>query len=270
MWSAVAPSWAEFAQYTDERSARETSAMLAAVIPKHGERVLELACGAGGLGLAAARAVGPDGDVVLSDVSPEMVAIAARRAAKQSVRVATRVLDLESIAESDASFDIVLCRHGLQFTIDSAAALAEIHRVLRPGGRVALTVWGPPAQNPWLAAVMEAVSTQLGRPVPPPGMPGPFSLANVDEIATRVVASGLTGLSITKIAVPLEADDAETWWKHTSGLAGPVSTILKGLDQETASAIRERAATSLAPYRVGAAYHVPGMALMIIARRGEK
>src|SRR2546422_3586489 len=80
MWAAVAPGWAEHAAYADERGAEVAEAMLALVAPRAGERVLELACGPAGLGLAAAECVGPTGQVVLSDVVAEMTAIAAARA----------------------------------------------------------------------------------------------------------------------------------------------------------------------------------------------
>ena len=79
MWGAVAPSWGEHADAIDERVAAVTSRMLALAAPAAGERVLELACGAGGTGIAAAEIVGPEGEVVLTDVVEPMTAIAARR-----------------------------------------------------------------------------------------------------------------------------------------------------------------------------------------------
>src|SRR5512132_3154342 len=80
LWTAVAPSWAEHAEYVDARAAGVTAAMLDRTLPRPGERVLELACGPGGAGLAAAERVGPEGEVVLSDVAVDMTPIAAARA----------------------------------------------------------------------------------------------------------------------------------------------------------------------------------------------
>ena len=122
MWAAVAGPWGEHAEYVDARAAAVTQAMLVATQPKPGERVLELACGAGGVGLAAAALVGPEGQVILSDVAAEMTAIAAGRAGALGLRnVTTRVLDIESIDEPDGSYDVVLCREGLMFAPDPAA-----------------------------------------------------------------------------------------------------------------------------------------------------
>jgi ubiquinone/menaquinone biosynthesis C-methylase UbiE len=146
MWGTVAASWGEHADEVEERAAVVTRTMIDAVGPVAGDEVLELACGAGGLGLAIAEMVSPGGRVVLSDVAPEMVAIAARRAEAAGLRnVAPKVIDLERIAEPDAAHDAVLCREGLMFVPDPAAAAGEIARVLRPGGRVVMIGATPPA-----------------------------------------------------------------------------------------------------------------------------
>ena len=148
--------------------------MLDRTRPMPGERVLELACGPGGLGLAAAGRVAPGGAVVLSDVAAGMTAIASSRASALGLtNVSTCELDLEEIAQPDGSYDVVLCREGLMFATDPGRAAGEIRRVLRPGGRAAVAVWGPSAGNPWLGVVFEAVSAELGRPVPRPAFPGP-------------------------------------------------------------------------------------------------
>jgi ubiquinone/menaquinone biosynthesis C-methylase UbiE len=161
MWSAVAGSWEEHAAYVDERGAGVCERMLELTAPQPGERVLELACGPGGPGLVAADLVAPGGEVVLSDVVPEMTAIAAARIEALGIGNArTLELDLEQIDQPDASYDVVLCREGLMLVPDPARAASEIRRVLRPDGRVAIAVWGPRERNPWLGLVLEAVSAQ--------------------------------------------------------------------------------------------------------------
>jgi SAM-dependent methyltransferase len=104
--------------------------------------------GPGGLGLAAAERVGPGGEVVLSDVAEEMTAIAAARGAELGLgNIDVRRLEIERIDEPDASYDVVLCREGLMFALEPGAAVAEIRRVLRPGGRAVVAgVGGARAQ----------------------------------------------------------------------------------------------------------------------------
>jgi ubiquinone/menaquinone biosynthesis C-methylase UbiE len=136
-WASVAPSWREHADYADSRGAACTARLLELSAPRPGERVLELACGAGGVGIAAAELVGPAGEVVLSDVAAEMTAIAAARAATLGLgNLRALPLDLDDLDQPDEAYDVVLCREGLMFALDPAHALAEIRRVLRPGARL--------------------------------------------------------------------------------------------------------------------------------------
>src|ERR687895_2147421 len=108
MWAAVAPAWAEHAAYADARGAEVAERMLELTAPAPGERVLELACGPAGLGLAAAARVAPDGEVVLSDVAAEMTAIAAARAAALGLaNVRTLELAIERIEQPDEAYDVV-------------------------------------------------------------------------------------------------------------------------------------------------------------------
>ena len=268
MWAAVAGSWGEHAGYADARGAAVTERMLAASRPQPGERVLELACGPGGVGIAAARLVAPGGDVVLSDVVAEMTAIAAARAAAAGVdNVQARVLDIESIDEPDASYDVVLCREGLMFAPDPARAASEIRRVLRPGGRVAIAVWGPRERNPWLGLVFDAVSAQTGRPVPPPGVPGPFSLGDSATVVALLADAGLAGVQISELPTPLRAGTFEEWWARTSALAGPLAKILAALPEGAAQALRERLRDAVRPYTTPSGLDIPGLTLIASARQ---
>ena len=269
MWSAVAGGWGEHAEYVDARGAAVTRSMLAESKPQSGERVLELACGAGGLGLAAAALVAPDGEVVLSDVVAEMTAIAAARARTLGVEnVGTRQLDLESIAEPDESYDVVLCREGMMFAPEPERAASEIARVLRPGGRVAVAVWGPREQNPWLGLVFDAVSAETGAPVPPPGVPGPFSLSDRDRVAGLFTHAGFSDVRVREVPTPLRADSFEEWWERTSALAGPLTKILAALSAGAAQALSARLQESVRPYTTpDGAVEIPGLTLVAAASR---
>jgi SAM-dependent methyltransferase len=267
MWSAVAGAWGEHADYTDARGAELGRTMLELTAPAAGARVLELACGAGGLGLAAAELVSPGGEVVLSDVAGEMTAIAAARAgARGLTNVSTRELDLERIDQPDGSFDVVLCREGLMFATDPGQAAREIRRVLRPAGRTAVAVWGPRERNPWLGLVFDAVSDHLRAPVPPTGIPGPFSLTDADELARLLTDAGLSEVTVRELSVPLQADSFEAWWARTSALAGPLSKLLRSLPADAAQPLRARLRAAVNPYATPTGLEFPGVSLLATGR----
>jgi SAM-dependent methyltransferase len=268
LWNTVAPGWREHADFIDKRAAGVTQRMLALTVPKPGERVLELACGPGGTAMAAAPLVAPDGWVVASDVASEMTAIAAARAAERGLNnVDARVLDLEAIDEPDASFDVALCRDGIMLVPDPARAAGEIHRVLRPGGRASIVVWGPRERNPWLTSVFRAAGVQLGIELPPPGMPGPFSLEDRDGFGEILAGAGFEGVVIEEHDVPLRARSAKEWSTRVVALAGPLAAILAGLPQEARDALHERLREEASPYETPRGLEFPGLALIASARR---
>jgi SAM-dependent methyltransferase len=262
-WAAVAPAWAHYAEFLERRAGGLTARMIEAVSPRSGERVLELACGTAGPGLAAAELVGPDGEVVLSDAVDEMVAVAASRAKERGLtNVSARVLNLDDIDEPSGSYDAVLCREGLMFAADPASAVTEIRRVLRPGGRYAISVWGPRAANPWLSTVFEIFG-------PPGGQPsaGPFALADVGRFGGLFRAAGLVDVGLTDIPVPLQETSFEAWWDRTTAMAGPLRAALTAMPPEAVDRARDGLRERVAPYRVGDGLEFPGLALLATGHR---
>jgi SAM-dependent methyltransferase len=268
MWAAVAGGWGENADFIDSRGTELTARLLDEAALQPGERVLELACGPGGVGLAAAERVGPEGEVVLSDVAAEMTAIAAERAkALGLANVSTRVLDLERIDEPDDSYDVVLCREGLMLVPEPAVAATEIKRVLRPGGRFAISVWGPRESNPWLGVLLDSVGEQLGGTFPPPGVPGPFALDDPGRLAAVLAEGGLSAVEVAEVPVPYRADSFEDWWSQVTALAGPIANVLAAQPEESVEAIRARALGVLGEYQMGDGVEIPGVSLLASGRR---
>ena len=273
MWGSVAESWGEHADHVEQRAEVVTRLMIDAVQPAPGEEVLELACGAGGLGLAVADRVAPGGRVILSDVSPEMVGIAAARAGRRdeaaaaSAEIRTQVVDLEQIDLPDACLDIVVCREGLMFALDPAQAANEMARVLRPGGRAALAVWGPRVRNPWLGVLADAVQEHIGSPVPPPGVPGPFSLGADGALASTLASAGFEQVVVEEVAVPTHDASFEDYWQLRTDLAGPLKRLLGGLPPQDRAAIKQTVRSRLSRYQTSAGLEIPGVAYIGFGRR---
>jgi SAM-dependent methyltransferase len=268
IWASVAPSWGELAEYVDTRGAVVAQAMLDSAGLQRGERVLELACGPGGVGMAAAAIVGPGGAVVLSDIAPEMTAIAAERAKNAGLtNVTTREVDLERIDYPEAAFDKVLCREGLMLVPDPASAVREARRILRPDGRAVFAVWGPRDRNPWLGVLFDAVTAQTGLPVPPPGVPGPFSLEAPGALGELLAGAGFTGTAVREIPTPMKASSVDEWWSVVPSLAGPLARVLGSLPAEVSGAIRARVDAAMADFATPDGYELPGVSILGVGRR---
>lgn len=250
-WGDSAASWARAAE-EEERGASASAGkwMLEAADLQPGEGVLELACGAGRVGLQAAAKVAPDGTVVCSDFSEPMVAAVRERVERAGVtNVEARVLDAENLDldEGDA-FDVVLCRFGYMLMADPLRALSESGRVLRPGGRVVLAVWGPAERNPWLSTVLDAVMNRLGAPPPEPGTPGPFALGTAADLQQTIERAGLVDVTVAEIEAEQTYDSPDGWWEHTREVSGPLSALLDALSAADLAAIREAAISGARDY----------------------
>jgi ubiquinone/menaquinone biosynthesis C-methylase UbiE len=268
MWANVAASWDAHADEIDERATPVTEQMLEMAELEASQRVLELASGPGGAGLLAAERVGARGEVLISDIVPAMVDSARRRAAARGyTNVTTAALDLENIAQGDASVDVVLCREGLMFAVDPCRGAREMHRVLRPNGRAVVAVWASPQENPWLDLLLNAVREVTGIVVPPPGMPGPFALSDGQDLQRLFADAGFSDITLLPVAVPLLAASFEAWWSRVLSLTGPVVGVLNGLDESTREQLKDSLRLALARYETDGALHVPGLALVLRGRR---
>jgi ubiquinone/menaquinone biosynthesis C-methylase UbiE len=270
MWGGVAPAWERHADQVERRVVALSDLMIDAFTPAPRDEVLELACGAGGLGLALAQLVTPGGRVLLSDVAPEMVAIAAARAGSLprtdgEPEVSARVIDLEQVDLPDSCFDIVVCREGLMFALDPAQAAREIARVTRPGGRVAITVWGPRDRNPWLGVLADGVQERTGVPVPPPGIPGPFSLSAEGDLAAILAGAGLERIRVAEVAVPTHDASFEDYWQLRTALAGPLKGLIDALPSEQQATLKETVRARLTPYQGPDGLKIPGLAYLATA-----
>lgn len=268
MWASVATSWGELAEHVDAQGAVVAQAMLDLAGLQCGERVLELACGPGGVGMAAAAIVGPDGAVVLSDIAPGMTAIAAERARNAGLKnVTTREVDLERIDYPEAAFDKVLCRDGLMLVPDPASAAREVSRILRLDGRAVFAVWGPRDRNPWLGLLFDAITAQTGSPVPPPGIPGPFSLEAPGALGELLAGSGFSEINVREISTSMKVSSVDEWWSVVPSLAGPISRLLGSLPAEMNAAIRARVDMAMADFGTPDGYELPRVSILGVGRR---
>jgi ubiquinone/menaquinone biosynthesis C-methylase UbiE len=259
---ALAPGWERQRARIEETVAPVREWMLRELAPRPGDTVLELAAGAGDTGFEAAAIAGEHGRLISTDASPEMVEVARRRGAELGLtHVDYAVLDAERIALDSDSVDGVLCRFAYMLMADPATALAETHRVLRPGGRIALSVWGAPERNPW-ATILAAALVERGHvPPPDPRDPGPFSMADRDRTGAILEGVGFGTVRTEEIPVRFVFRDLADYLGHATDTAGPFAIVLRelsGADRKTLGAQLEEA---FAPFLVDRGIELPGLAL---------
>jgi SAM-dependent methyltransferase len=200
-WERAAEGWGRRAGRWREFAMPVSAWMIDHLDLQPGQRVLELAAGPGDTGFMAAELVRPGGVLISSDASEAMLEVARERAGELGVEnVEFKRLELEWIDMPTASVDAVLCRWGVMLTVDPGAAIQEMRRVLRPGGRLALAVWDAAELNQWMTLPDRAL-VELGHAPPPdPDAPGPFSLSAPGQLQEVLEGAGFVDV----VVEPLE------------------------------------------------------------------
>jgi SAM-dependent methyltransferase len=266
-WERSAGGWGEWAQRLQELVAPVSHWMIEEVHVQPGQTVLELAAGPGETGFLAAELVRPGGKLISSDFAEGMLEVARARAQELGLdNVEFRRLDAESLDLDAASVDGVLCRWGYMLMADPAAALRETRRVLRPLGRVALAVWGPPADNPWVSIAGEEVRRRSGAPEPEPGAPGMFAFADAGRVEEELAGAGFTDIRVEALDLRFRYPSFEAWWQLSRDLGRPLAELVDAMEPQERDKLRvaleERFAAFAAP---DGGLEVPARPLVAVA-----
>jgi len=253
-WDQAAEAWYRWRPTIEAWLAPVTEIMIEMAGVRPGDRVLDIAAGAGEPAVTLARRVGQEGSVLATDISPAILEFARRHAAEEGVaNVAVRVADGERLGLPDASFDAAVSRLGLIYFPDRIGALREIHRVLKPGGRVAIVGITSPAANPFSARTMRVIATRAGLPPPPPDTPGPFSLGTEALMGGALAAAGFTEVAMRIVAVPLRMASGRECARLQRDAFGGLDQLLARLPPQEREAAWDEVAGALSGHeRVGA------------------
>jgi SAM-dependent methyltransferase len=252
-WTQAAPGWIRHADRHDAWGRPMGAVAMDWLLPRAGERILDVGCGCGGTSAELATAVGPTGAVTGVDVAAPMVAAAVGRfPPNRFANLRFIAADVEALATVAGSpFDAVYSRMALMMLADPVADCATILRALRPGGRLAATVFRDGGASPWLHATLLGAAPHLGSlpPLPIGDEPGPFAFADRERTIRILTEAGFGSVSVEPHDVTLyAADDPDTTveWLIELGPAGAAyRTALAGQQQ----AARGGAARLLSRFR---------------------
>lgn len=240
-------------------------AVLDAAALTPGLRVLDLASGPGLLAHPAAERVAPTGWVIATDIAEAMLAHA--RDADASKLISFAAADAEHLCLPDRCVDRVLAGLALFMFPHPERALAEIARVLRPGGRVVLSVWGARDTVPLIARAQDCIARLL--PAPRVARPSVFRFGEPGMLEATLASAGFTEIVVTDCRFSCHFEQAADYWQAFLDLAGGAAEALARLPEHTLLQLREAIAHDLEHHRCssGAGYRVEATALVAVAQR---
>jgi len=219
--SSYAAAWKAWFPLIEGGAAPLTRRLIALAEIGPGQNVLDVGTGIGEPALTAARKIGAGGQVLAIDPDATMLAIAEERKASAGIgNVEFRCQSAEDLEAPEAAFDAAVARWSLMFVDDLAAVLARLRRALRPGGRFAGAVWGPPERVPGLALARRAIHRHLGIAPPPYGPKTAFALADTDALMGALAAAGFTDVVREWFVVNYEFPSAENYLRFRTDCTG--------------------------------------------------
>ena len=267
-WNRVAGGWEKWDRFFDEQMAFLNHRLVADARLRFGMRVLDLGSGTGYPALLGAQTVGPTGSVIGLDLAEQMLAVARRKATALSLANSTfRTGDVTALPYEANSFDAVTSRFCLMFLPEIPKAIAEIARVLKPGGWVAAAVWSAPDNNPYLMIPITVIKQFLDFPPPDPTAPGIFRLAKPSDLAEMLQQVGFTNLSEEEFIADVRFPSGEEYYASLMDIAAPIQNLFAKLSDQQKTDARGCIVTSVDQYRRADGIALPIAVRMVAARK---
>ncbi|WP_461102890.1 class I SAM-dependent methyltransferase [Spirosoma koreense] len=238
VWNQFAAGWKKWDELTMQFLQPMGDAIIDALTLSPTDAVLDVATGTGEPGLTIAAKV-TAGRVIGTDLSEGMLATAEEKARQRGLtNYRTQQADVCRLPFADASFDAVSCRMGFMFFPSMALAAQEMVRVLKPGGRLATSVWSGPADNPWVSTLMGIINQTLPGPPPPSDAPGMFRCAKPGLVSGFLTDAGLTKVQEWPLSGQVIHASLDAYWANMTEVAAPVVFALKQADPATIDRIK--------------------------------
>ena len=262
-WNKDGAAWRRWTPTLERWYGVATRQMLDLAQIQPGQRILDVAAGAGEPAVSAAERVGPSGYVLATDISEGIVELALQVARERGLtQIATRAMDGEKLDIPDASFDAVLCRLGLMYMPHPVTALCEWRRVLRPGGRVAVAVFSTPDRNSWGALPASIIRRRAQLPPPVSGQPGPFSLGGPGLLENLFRQAGFADAEVHAVPVPHGAASAAGYVRVAREAFGGFNAMMAHLPLQERESVWNEVEGAMRSFESPGGFEVPGECLV--------
>ena len=267
-WNKDGAAWRRWNPVLDRWYGEPTRQMLDLARIQPGQRVLDVAAGAGEPAVSAAERVGPAGYVLATDISEGIVELARQVARERGLeQIQTRAMDGEKLDLPDASFDAVVCRLGLMYMPHPVAALSEWRRALKAGGRVAVVVFSTPDRNPWGAVPASIIRERARVPPPAPGQPGPFSLGAPGVLEGIFRQADFSDPEVRAVPVPHRMASAAEYVRVAREAFGAFNAMMAHLSPAERESAWNAVEASMRRFESPGGFEVPGECLVGAARK---
>jgi len=234
-----------------------------------GDRVLDVATGPGVVALLAAARVGPTGSVLATDLAPEWEEIVMEGAVAAGVadRVAFRAMGAEALDLPDATFDAALCQFGLMFLPDPVQGLREMHRILRPGGRLGIAVWST-LDRVQHQLVTSTILAAAPAPAADQRLPTPLELGEPGLIEQHVATAGFQEIAVTRRSFEgVYSEPEDEWRSRTSAPTGALAQAIAAIGSQEMERLHQKVITILERHRRDGRIHLTSEAILVTAVR---
>jgi len=267
-WDAAADAWNAWGPLLRSWLGPATETMFDMARLGPGQRVLDVAAGAGDQTLLAAARVGSGGHVLATDISPGILEFARANAGKEGMTwVETRVCDGERIDAPAETFDLAMSRVGMIYFPDQQAALRSMIRALKPGGCVAAIVYATPETNGFFSRPVSIIRERAQLPAPLPGQPGPFSLGGEDVLANVLRQAGLRDVESVNVDAPLRMASAAECLRFQKESFGALHQMMSGLDEKAKAETWDAVGEALAEYETDDGFAGPCELVVAVGRK---
>ena len=237
-WNKFSPGWKKWDDLTMDFLKPMGNEIIRLLNPKDADIVLDVASGTGEPGLTIATMLN-GGKVIITDLAEDMLEIARENATRRGIKnIETRACDVCELPFADNTFDAISCRMGFMFFPDMLLAAKEMVRVLKPGGRIATSVWNVPEKIFWVTVTMGTINKNIDLPAPPPDSPGMFRCAKDGFISDLFLQAGLKNISQKEIAGKLNSKTTDAYWSMMTEVAAPIVAGLSKADEATREKIK--------------------------------